>query len=57
MKPSLAGACDNAGSEMLICIVNDSLKIVSHLRLMTFSAGYVYQVIDSWDVLPQVKHW
>ena len=41
MKPGLAGACDNAGSEMLICIVNDSLKIVSHLT--TFSAGYVYQ--------------
>jgi len=54
MKPGLASACDNTGSEMLICIVNDSLKIVSHL--MTFSAGYVYQAIDSQDVLPQVKH-
>ena len=53
MKPGLTRACDNMSSEMLICIVNDSLKILSHLR--TFSAGYMYQVIDSWDVLPQVN--
>jgi hypothetical protein len=50
MKPGLASACDNAGSEMLMCILNDSPKIVSHLT--AFSAGYVYQAIDSRDVLP-----
>jgi len=45
MKPGLTRACDNVSSEMLICIVNDSLKIVSHL--ITFSAGYVHQAIDN----------
>jgi len=51
MKPGLTKACDNVSSEMLICMVNDSLKIVTHLT--TFSAGYVYQVIDSGMCCPK----